>query len=527
MTVAPKKRLGQHFLADENILGVIDRLAELGPDDVALEIGPGLGVLTGYLADRVRHVHAVELDRSLAPQLAPLAARPNVDLHWGDALALDLAALEPAPTKLVANLPYNVATPIVAESLAGLPSLELWCVMVQREVADRFFAEPSTKAYGAVSVLVQLAARRTGFHPVARTVFRPPPNVDSALVAFRRTELPAGFARIKAVVDASFSHRRKTLPNAVALAGLASRDAGGRSARDDRPPTRGARGGAGTARVRRARRGAVRAPAPAKINLALVVGPVRGDGKHEVATVLQRVDLGDRVAVEPAPALSVNGFAGDTIVRAALEALAAAAGVEPRWQAKITKRIPVAAGLGGGSSDAATALRLANGTLAAPLPAAELDALAASLGADVPFFLADGPQLGRGDGSDLTLLELPQDFWIVLALAPGELKESTAAIYRRFDERGGATGFEERLELLERTLAGVRRPRDLAALPPNDLAASPLSDELLRLGAFRADVSGAGPVVYGLFHHRRHAESARAALGGVARTWLTAPAWYG
>ena len=225
MTVSPKKRLGQHFLADENILGVIGRLAELEPDDVALEIGPGLGGLTRYLAERVSLVHAVELDRSLEPHLAPLAAG-NVDLHWGDALALDLAALRPAPTKLVANLPYNVATPIVAESLDGLPSLELWCVMVQREVADRFFASPSTKAYGAVSVLVQLAARKTGFHPVARSVFRPPPNVDSALVAFRRLPLPLDFTRLKRVIEASFAHRRKTLPNSLALAGLATREQG-------------------------------------------------------------------------------------------------------------------------------------------------------------------------------------------------------------------------------------------------------------------------------------------------------------
>jgi 16S rRNA (adenine1518-N6/adenine1519-N6)-dimethyltransferase len=224
MSVVPKKHLGQHFLADENILGVIGRLAELGRDDVVLEIGPGLGVLTRYLADRVGYVHAVELDRTLAPPLADLAPRPTVDLHWGDALALDVAAFEPAPTKLVANLPYNVATPIVAESLAGLPNLELWCVMVQREVADRFFAVPSTKAYGAVSVLVQLATRRTGFHPVARTVFRPPPNVDSTLVAFRRVPLPDGFARIKTLVEASFAHRRKTLPNSIALSGLASRE---------------------------------------------------------------------------------------------------------------------------------------------------------------------------------------------------------------------------------------------------------------------------------------------------------------
>ena len=224
MSVRPKKQLGQHFLADGNILGVIGRLAELGDDDVALEIGPGLGVLTRYLAEHVAHVHAVELDRSLEPHLAEVASEPNVDVHWGDALALDLAAFQPAPTKLVANLPYNVATPIVAESLAGLPSVELWCVMVQREVADRFFAEPSTKAYGAVSVLVQLASRRTGFHPVARTVFRPPPNVDSALVAFRRVALPADFNRVKTIVEASLAHRRKTLPNSVAFAGLVPRE---------------------------------------------------------------------------------------------------------------------------------------------------------------------------------------------------------------------------------------------------------------------------------------------------------------
>jgi 16S rRNA (adenine1518-N6/adenine1519-N6)-dimethyltransferase len=224
VSVHPKKQLGQHFLADENLLTVIERLAELGPEDVVLEIGPGLGVLTQRLANRAVHVHAVELDRSLEPHLAELASRDNVDVHWGDALTLDLAAFEPAPTKLVANLPYNVATPIVAESLAGLPSVDHWTVMVQREVADRFFAVPSTKAYGAVSVLVQLAAERTGFHPVARTVFRPPPNVDSALVAFRRIELPERFPHLKEVVEAGFAHRRKTLPNSIALAGLASRD---------------------------------------------------------------------------------------------------------------------------------------------------------------------------------------------------------------------------------------------------------------------------------------------------------------
>src|SRR3954451_7153795 len=206
---APKKELGQHFLIDENILGVIGRLAQLEPEDVVLEIGPGLGVLTRYLAPRVACVHAVEVDRSLEPHLADVG--DTVELHFGDALRLDLASLLPAPTKLVANLPYNVATPLVVESLDGLPTVDLWCVMVQREVGDRFFAAPSTKAYGAVSVLVQLAATRVGFHAVARTVFRPQPNVDSALVAFRRRALPARFPDVKRVVEAAFAHRRKTL----------------------------------------------------------------------------------------------------------------------------------------------------------------------------------------------------------------------------------------------------------------------------------------------------------------------------
>ena len=225
MTTAAKKALGQHFLADSNILGVIGRLAELESDDVVLEIGPGLGVLTAFLADRVALVHAVEVDRGLEPLLAEtVGARDNVRIVLGDALRLDLAALDPTPRKLVANLPYNVATPLIAESLTGLPALDLWCVMLQREVADRFFASPGTKAYGSVSVLIQLAAKRTGFHPVSRTVFRPQPNVDSALLAFRRRALPVGFPEIKRVVEGAFSHRRKTLANALQLAGVAERE---------------------------------------------------------------------------------------------------------------------------------------------------------------------------------------------------------------------------------------------------------------------------------------------------------------
>ena len=219
MTVTPKRELGQHFLADPNILGVIGRLAGLAPEDVVLEVGAGLGVLTTYLADRVQLVHAVELDRSLETTLRDaIGSRENVELLLGDALQLPLHELDPPPGKLVANLPYQIATPLVAESLDGLPTVRAWTVMVQREVADRFFAEPGTRAYGAVSVLIGLTAERTGFHPVARTVFRPPPNVDSALVAFRRTrDWGPEFAPLKRVVQAAFAHRRKTLANSLSL----------------------------------------------------------------------------------------------------------------------------------------------------------------------------------------------------------------------------------------------------------------------------------------------------------------------
>ena len=270
-----------------------------------------------------------------------------------------------------------------------------------------------------------------------------------------------------------------------------------------------------------------RAPATAKLNLALVVGGRLGDGKHEVTTVLQRVDVFDRISVQPAAATSVRGFADDTLVARALGRLAAEAGTPAAWRVGIDKRIPVAAGLGGGSSDAATALRLANETLPAPLARERLLELAAELGADVPFFLTAGPQLGEGDGTRLTPLELPQDFWIVLLLPAGERKPSTAAVYEQFDTRSGSDGYDDRRGRLLDALRAVERPRDLAALPHNDLADSRHAEAMRRAGAFRADVTGAGPVVYGLFMRRAQAEAARLALRPRGRTWLTVPAWYG
>jgi 4-diphosphocytidyl-2-C-methyl-D-erythritol kinase len=271
-----------------------------------------------------------------------------------------------------------------------------------------------------------------------------------------------------------------------------------------------------------------RAPAPAKINLALVVGPKRADGLHDVATVLQRIDLCDSVTLEPADALVVEGYRKDTLVRTALAKLAAATGEGP-WRARLQKRIPLAAGLGGGSSDAATALVLANRSVGRPLAAPELEELGAEVGADVPFFLAPGPKMAEGAGERLRPVELPQDFWVLIALPRLARKRSTADVYRRYDELGAVNGFEDRRAALLDALESLRRPRDFAAFPPNDLAAasgrSPLLQELLERGAFRADLSGAGPAVYALFHHRPQALTAARRLRARARTWVVAPVW--
>lgn len=265
------------------------------------------------------------------------------------------------------------------------------------------------------------------------------------------------------------------------------------------------------------------ASAFAKINLALVAGPRRADGKHEVATVLQEVDLIDSITLEPGPDLRVTGFADDTLVERALRDLAAAARVEPRWHVAIDKQIPVAAGLAGGSSNAAAALRLANETLPEPLPPRQLSGLAASLGADIPFFLASGPKLGTSDGTVLEPLDLPLDYAVLLLLPDGAVKSSTADVYREFDRRGGEAGFEKRRHGLLEALRSVRTPRDLAALPSNDLTSSPLAAEIQRRGAFRADVSGAGPALYGLFDDERGAGAAAAELSGLGATRVCAP----
>ena len=218
---ARQRELGQNFLVDRNILGVIERLAELSADDVVLEIGGGPGVLSVRLAPRVRHLHVVEVDErlrdGLARELAPFA---NVSLHIADAVGLDLAGLSPAPTKMVANLPYGVAATVILRTITDLPSVGQWVVMVQREVGERFAAAPGTAAYGVPSVLAQLACEVKVLRAVSRNVFRPVPNVDSVLLGLRRRECgphPPDPA-VVAVVHAAFAHRRKALAGSLALA---------------------------------------------------------------------------------------------------------------------------------------------------------------------------------------------------------------------------------------------------------------------------------------------------------------------
>ena len=217
-------RLGQNFLVDRNILDVIERLAALSPDDVVLEIGGGEGVLSERLAAHAAHVHVVELDRRLEPRLeAALAPFDNTTLHIADALEVDLAALDPSPTKIVANLPYSIGATVILRTIDELPAVTDWVVMVQREVGERLAASPGTPAYGAPSVLAQLACDVKVLRPISRTVFRPAPNVDSVLVGLTRHSAPVGDEVRKLVHDA-FAHRRKTLPGSLALAPGAQRD---------------------------------------------------------------------------------------------------------------------------------------------------------------------------------------------------------------------------------------------------------------------------------------------------------------
>jgi 16S rRNA (adenine1518-N6/adenine1519-N6)-dimethyltransferase len=226
--VRPDRDLGQNFLVDSNILGVVERAAALQPPDVVLEIGGGVGVLSEHLAVRVAHVHVVEVDLRLREALADATApHANVSVHWGDVMRIDLTALQPAPGKVVANLPYGVAAGALLRTVAELASIDTWVAMVQREVGERLAAQPGSGVYGAPSVLAQLACEVEVLRPIARSVFYPVPRVDSVLVRMRRRgagaggEAGAASPALRALVAGAFAHRRKTAARSLALSGAA------------------------------------------------------------------------------------------------------------------------------------------------------------------------------------------------------------------------------------------------------------------------------------------------------------------
>ena len=224
--IRPNRELGQNFLVDSNLLAVLEQAAELARTDVVLEIGGGLGVLSEHLAPRVAHLHVVEVDPGLEAALRD-ALRPhgNASLHLEDAMRLDLAALAPAPGKVVANLPYGIAASVILRTIEELPGCRLWVAMVQREVGERLAAAPGSRVYGAPSVLAQLACDVRLLRPVARTVFHPVPDVDSVLVALRRRPgAPAAAPQVRRLVQQAFAHRRKALARSLALAPGADAD---------------------------------------------------------------------------------------------------------------------------------------------------------------------------------------------------------------------------------------------------------------------------------------------------------------
>jgi 16S rRNA (adenine1518-N6/adenine1519-N6)-dimethyltransferase len=222
--IRPRRDLGQNFLVDSNILGVIERAGELGAGDIVLEIGGGLGVLSEHLASRVAHVHVVEIDRALEPPLREALERfPNATLHFADVMELDLATLEPAPNKLIANLPYGVAAGALIRSIEQLDGLQRWVAMVQREVGERLAAPAGGRSYGVPSVLTQLACEVRVLRAVSRSVFFPVPNVDSVLITMTRVGAAAP-PQLAAFVRGAFAHRRKALARSLALSTGADRD---------------------------------------------------------------------------------------------------------------------------------------------------------------------------------------------------------------------------------------------------------------------------------------------------------------
>ena len=450
--VRPDRDLGQNFLIDSNILGVIDRAAALGAEDVVLEIGGGLGVLSEYLAERVAHVHVLEIDERLRDALHDATdPHANVTVHWADAMSFDLATLDPAPEKVVANLPYGIAAGMLLRSIEELPGVRSWVVMAQREVGERLAAGPGSGAYGVPSVLAQLSCEVEVLRTIPRTVFVPVPNVDSVLVGLRRRPgasgaLPPLRARARgrrlrppAQDTGGLARSLRRGPGSLAGAGAGgprrSAAAGGRAGRAPLA------GGVPFARGPAREMSVHRALAPAKINLGLFLGPhpprrraSRARHGDAVDLARRRAHAGARRSAERSPtswcAPEVPGPPEDNLAGRALGAFRAATGWDgPPLRLSVRKRIPLAAGLAGGSADAAAVLRLAS--RASGLGDERLlRRLGAELGADVSAQIAPGRWLASGAGERLEeLAPAEEPFGVLVLPAPGGL--ATAAVYAR------------------------------------------------------------------------------------------------
>jgi 16S rRNA (adenine1518-N6/adenine1519-N6)-dimethyltransferase len=233
----PKTSIGQHFVTDPNTVRKVVSLAGVAPGDRVIEVGPGLGALTLALLDAGAEVVAVETDRRLEPVLAEVV--PGVRIVWADALRVDPRRLAADGAILVANLPYQIATPLIAEWLVRAPRIRSYTVMVQKEVGERLAAAPGTEAYGGVSAKVALLADARIVGRVSRRVFYPMPEVESVIVRIDRLDRPrvgGGRARIFDVIEAGFAQRRKTIRRALRSAGWSTADVTSALERADIPP---------------------------------------------------------------------------------------------------------------------------------------------------------------------------------------------------------------------------------------------------------------------------------------------------
>ena len=518
----PSKALGQNFLADTNMATHIVRLAGVQPGDHVIEVGPGLGSLTLALCEAGATVRAVELDRRLADVLATVVEGKPVEIVQADALTVDWPELlaDHEHWIMVSNLPYNMATPVLMGALERAPMIDRFLVMVQREVGERLAAIPGTKAYGAVSVKVAYYARPELVGAVPASVFVPQPKVISALVRMERRPEPAipvtDPERMFELVRAGFSTRRKMLrrvlsaelgPDAEATLRKAGIDPAARAETLELPEWASLAQTVATGSPPECR-----LVAHAKLTLSLRVVGTRPDGYHEIdAFVVAVSEPYDRILLRPAidTSLLVTGRQGAGVpVGDRNLAWRAALGLGAKVDIELRKGIPMGAGLGGGSVDAAAVLVGAPRLAGIEVDPVDLQRLAASLGADVPFCLgADGPMRVRGIGDEIARVTLPS---YAVVIATPSFGCSTEAVYRAWDTLGGPVG----------------ETVDIEGLPPlrNDLERAAHAVEP-RLAAFKvlvehaagvpALLAGSGSSYALLFRTDEEAEEARALISEV------------